>query len=88
MSRERSGDLGGVSTPTRRPSEPPPGVAARLAALRASYAPETVTAAAERLARERPGSEEPFEVAVARRLRELRSLLDLADYLHRVAPES
>ena len=59
----------------------------RMAALRASYVPETVAAAAERLAREGPlAREEPFEVAVARRLQELRSLLELAAYLHRVSP--
>jgi hypothetical protein len=64
-----------------------------MAVLRASYIPETVAAAAERLAHEGPAARElPFEVAVARRLQELRALLELAAYLHRapdrVAPRS
>ncbi len=88
MSRDRPGDVAGVSAPARRMSDPPPGVAARLEVLRASYVPETVAAAAARLARERPAKSQPFEVAVARRLQELRSLLELAAYLHRVAPQS
>lgn len=36
-----------------------------------------------RLVRERPHTTEPFEVAVARRLNDLRSLSAMADYLHR-----
>lgn len=63
--------------------EPPPGVAGRLARLRMLYVPETDAAARARLSRERPPVNEPFEVAVARRLRELRALCELADYLHR-----
>ena len=63
--------------------EPPPGVAARLARLRALYVPETDTAARSRLARERPRVTEPFEAAVARRLGELRALSELANHLHR-----
>ena len=66
--------------------EPPPGVAARLTALRDLYAPEPVAEAKERLARERPKPRQPFEVAIARRLLELRALLDLAGHLHRALP--
>lgn len=74
MTREQSvGPVGG----------PPPGVGGRLAALRLLYAPEPVATATARLASERPADQQAFEVAVARRLRELRSLMDLAGYLHR-----
>jgi hypothetical protein len=62
---------------------PPPGVAARLAALRALSVVEEVAAARDRLARERPASTEDFDAAVAGRLRELRALCELAAYLHR-----
>ena len=90
MSRDRPDDLGrGPAPAAGRTGEPPPGVAARMAALRGSYVPETVAAGAERLAREGPApKEQPFEVAVARRLQELRSLLELAAYLHGVARQS
>jgi hypothetical protein len=67
-------------------AEPPPGVAARLAELREICVPEPVAIGAERLERERPMKREPFEVAVARRLRELRALVDLARHLHRATP--
>ncbi len=61
---------------------PPPGVAARLAALAALYQPEGVDAARLRLERERPPVTELFAVAVSRRLNDLRSLCALANYLH------
>ena len=59
----------------------PRAVAVRLAELRALYVPETVAAAAERLARERPPSSESFDERVARNLMELRALCDLTRYL-------
>jgi hypothetical protein len=62
---------------------PPAGVAERLARLRALYVPEGDQEARRRLARETPGSTEPFARAVARRLEELRALSDLANHLHR-----
>lgn len=65
---------------------PPPGVADRLAALSALYVPEQDSAARARLERERPGVTEPFATAVARRLRELRALCEMAEYLHRRDP--
>ncbi len=86
MIRNRPGGPADLSVPARRAGEPPPGVAARLTALRLMYVSETVAAAAGRLARERPTKQPPFEVGVARRLGELRSLLDLAGYLHRAIP--
>ncbi len=61
---------------------PPPGVAARLSKLRAWYRPETLVEGRARLQRERAVVSEPFEVAVARRLRELRALCELARHLH------
>lgn len=64
-------------------SEVPPGLAERLAVLRASYVPERDAEARERLARERPPRAESFEVAVSRRLRELRALCELTRHLHR-----
>ncbi len=57
-------------------------VAARLRELRRLYVPEGIAAARERLARERPPAAEPFTVAVARSLAELRALCELARHLH------
>jgi hypothetical protein len=89
MSPDRADELRGLSAPKSRTREPPPGVAARMAVLRVTYVPETVAAAAERLARERPPAKnQPFEVAVALRLEELRSLLELAAHLHRAPTDS
>lgn len=65
---------------------PPPGAAARLAALRALYVPEDVAAARARLAEDRPAPVERFDEAAARRLRELRALCELAAYLHGAGP--
>lgn len=66
------------------PAAPPPGVGARLARLRALYVPERDVDARARLAREVPAPRpETFDQAVARRLRELRALDDLARHLHR-----
>ena len=59
----------------------PAAVAARLAELRRLYVPESVAAAAERLARERPPSTDSFDERVARNLSELRALRDLTRYL-------
>jgi hypothetical protein len=62
----------------------PPAVAARLAELRALAVPERVEDAARRLeAERRDASRRSFAVAVERRLAELRSLCELASYLHR-----
>lgn len=61
----------------------PEAIAARLDALRASYVPEHIDEARARLARERPQAEEPFALAVARRLDELRALCELARHLRR-----
>jgi hypothetical protein len=63
----------------------PAGVAARLAILRASFVAETDAEARARLERERPRSSESFETAVARRLRELRALDELARHVQRAA---
>ena len=56
-------------------------VAARLAELRAVYAPERVAVAQERLACERPADPETFEARAARSLAELRALCELARHL-------
>jgi hypothetical protein len=57
-------------------------VASRLEQLRRLYVPESIEAARERLALERPVRAEPFALAVARALAELRALCDLARHLH------
>ena len=62
-------------------------VAARLAELRACYVPERVEQARERLAREAMQQAPPFERAVARSLKELRALCELARHLHRAKPQ-
>lgn len=56
-------------------------VAANLARLRGLYRPESIEEGRVRLERERPT--EPFEIGVARRLRELRALDEVTRYLHR-----
>jgi hypothetical protein len=61
-------------------------VLARLAELRRLYSPERLEDARQRLAAERPRRSEPFEVAVARSLEELRALCELTKYLHRAEP--
>lgn len=66
------------------PAGPPPGVAERLAALSALYVPERVVDAHARLERERSVINQRFEIAVARRLRELRALCELARHLQQV----
>jgi hypothetical protein len=66
-----------------REGRPPAGVAERLERLRAIYVPESDTEARRRLESDARASVEPFAVAVARRLEELRALSDLASYLHR-----
>jgi hypothetical protein len=58
-------------------------VTARLAVLRQACVTERDADARARLARERPRSQQPFEVAVERRLRELHALCTLAGCLHR-----
>ena len=63
----------------------PEDVTARLAKLRALYVPESIEEARLRLERERPKSEEPFEQAVARRLRELRAVCELVRHVQGVA---
>jgi hypothetical protein len=63
----------------------PEDVAARLAKLRALYVPESIEEARERLERERPERQETFDQAVARRLRELRAVCDLVNYVRGVA---
>jgi hypothetical protein len=63
---------------------PPPGVAQRLAELRARYVPEKDKAARERLGAETgQRSKETFATGVARRLEELSALCDLAKHLGR-----
>jgi hypothetical protein len=57
-------------------------VAERLSRLRALYVPESIEQARVRLEGER-GARVPFPEAVARRLAELRALLELTSYLHR-----
>jgi hypothetical protein len=64
----------------------PQSVGERLDELRRISVPERDEEARARLARERPRrrkDEEAFEVAVERRLNELRALCALANYLHR-----
>lgn len=56
-------------------------VAARLAALRARYTPESVDEARARLQRPQTDPDEPFARKVARRLDELRALCELARHL-------
>jgi len=63
----------------------PEDVAARLARLRALYVPESVEEARLRIEHERPRVEEPFELAVARRLRELRAVCELVRHVQGVA---
>jgi hypothetical protein len=63
---------------------PPPGVAERLERLGAMVVLDTDADTRRRLARDRPANVEPFAVAVARRLAELRALSDLANHLHRL----
>jgi hypothetical protein len=62
----------------------PAAVAERLARLRASWRPMTAAEARARLVAPRA---ESFEVAVARRLRELRALIELTAHLHGVRLE-
>ena len=57
----------------------PAAVAARLAVSRASSRPMTAAEARPLLRR---STIESFEVAVARRLRELRALIELTNHLH------
>jgi hypothetical protein len=64
----------------------PRSVAARLAELRARYAPETVDDGRNRLAREQPRSQESVVEVAARSLSELRALCELARVLHRARP--
>jgi len=61
-------------------------VSARLAELRRIYVAERVDVGTARLERERPMRRESFDFAVARRLRELRALCELARHLHRPRP--
>ncbi len=56
-------------------------VAARLAALRGLYVPETLEEGRARVAHQ--PVEEPFERSVARRLAELRALCELTSHLQR-----
>jgi hypothetical protein len=58
-------------------------VEARLAKLKELAVIERDDEARARLARERPETNEPFPLAVQRRLHELRALCELASYLHR-----
>jgi hypothetical protein len=62
---------------------PPAGVAERLKQLAAIFVAERDAEARARLQREADALTEPFAVAVARRLEELRALSELSDYLHR-----
>jgi len=65
----------------------PADVAARLMRLRSLCVPESVEEARLRLEAERPqpAGGEPFEQAVARRLRELRALCDLVRHVEGIA---
>jgi hypothetical protein len=63
----------------------PDAVARRLAALAASYIPETVEGGRARLRREAMAPD-AIASTVARRLDELRALDELARYLHRRSP--
>lgn len=56
-------------------------VSRRLAELAAIYVPEDIESARQRFARERPPRVETFDQAVARRLGELRELLELTNAL-------
>jgi hypothetical protein len=56
-----------------------------LAELRAHYVPESIEAARRRLEHERPKVEEPFEQAVARRLRELCAVCELVRHVQGIA---
>jgi hypothetical protein len=67
----------------RSAGHPPPGVAERLERLRALYVPEDDAEVRRRLASRPPAPAEPFAAQVARRLKELRALCDLAAYLGR-----
>jgi len=58
-------------------------VAERLSSLRRTYVPERTVDARARLAGEVPRSELPFERRVARSLKELRALCELATHLHK-----
>jgi hypothetical protein len=60
----------------------PPGVGARLEALRGLYVAETTAHARQRLDQALRASGEPFAEAVARRLGQLRALSDLTRHLH------
>jgi len=60
----------------------PEAVQRRLARLRELYVPEDLASAAARSNAERPERVETFEQAVARRLAELRALLELTEVLH------
>ena len=63
---------------------PPPGLAARLNALRSIHVAERDAAATRDLTgRDRSISRPAFAILVAARLRELRALDELARYLHR-----
>lgn len=68
---------------SEREGRPPAGVAERMAHLRAIDVPESDGEARRRLESEARASVEPFAVAVARRLEELRALSHLSSYLHR-----
>jgi hypothetical protein len=65
----------------------PERVTQRLAELAALYVPEDVESARLRFARERPSRAETFEQAVARRLGELRALIELTKVLHAAGRE-
>lgn len=63
----------------------PQTVSARLAALKALHAPESIEEASARLTAECPRPAAPFHVEVHARLAELRALCELAQYLHRAS---
>jgi hypothetical protein len=67
----------------RLAGHPPPGVAERMARLRALCIPERDAEARRRLTNRPQATNAPFAAAVARRLAELSSLCDLANYLRR-----
>jgi hypothetical protein len=58
------------------------GVEKRLQLLRKICVLESVSEGRARLAAERPVVQEPFDLAVERRLRELRALMELTRQLH------
>ena len=68
------------------PAYVPTAVAERLELLRRLYVPEQDGDARARLARERPLEQVPFDVAAGARLRELRALTELSNYLHQAQP--